>query len=104
MKKSKPLGLPTARARKKAETFERGHVRALQNGDIPPRGRPRNSYVLVYVSVTRYSRRIHRGDGAEIRSAILMSSITVTITRIYHRDGGISYAATMCYAYIRQIF
>lgn len=41
MKKSKASGL--ADARKNAETFEGGHVRALRDGDIPPRGLLRNS-------------------------------------------------------------
>lgn len=41
MKKSGASGL--ADARKNAETFEGGHVRALQDDDIPPRDLPRNS-------------------------------------------------------------
>lgn len=41
MKKLEAFGL--ADARKNAETFKGGHVRALQDGNIPLRSLPRNS-------------------------------------------------------------
>lgn len=65
MKKSEDLAdLSAARARKKTETFEKGHVRALRDGDRGPPDRPRNSYRSGHVSVT-YSRRAHADDGTE---------------------------------------
>lgn len=53
-------------------------------------------------SVTRCSRTVCRGDGAEIRSAALKSSITVITAEVCHRDSLVS--AAILYAYVRLIF
>ena len=58
MKKLEAFGL--AGARKNAGTFKGGHVRALQDGNLPLCSLPRNSRIFRLLS------EAHRGDGAEV--------------------------------------
>jgi len=80
--------LPTARDRKKAETFERSCTcsSALRYGSSRS-----SSTKLVPGTRVRFScsvfLAVHRSDGAEIRGNALKSPITNTIAQLYRRDG-----------------